>query len=244
MRMLMKTTKKIVSKQLPSLGVGLSNSGIVYSSTKKISSKENRDLPRNLKEVQSVEGHKAPLNEDTVAGKYSQTLFVTSSMANDLFNAYNDMLYILDVYNSLPEFKTIKNNAGLSLTQISGFCNEIAECGNFCQTTRAFLALVAENKRFNHIDEIAHKYIKLYQLLSKEEKITIISAQELNDHQKDDVKKALLSNPENEGKTFIIDYSVNPSILGGLQMYSENKFMDLSLNSRVEKLKDEVNKLI
>ena len=34
------------------------------------------------------------------------------------------------------------------------------------------------------------------------------------------------SNPENEGKIFIIDFTVNPSIIGGLQMYTENKFMD------------------
>ncbi len=95
-----------------------------------------------------------------------------------------------------------------------------------------------------YINDIAKKYIRAYLLLTKEEKITIISAQELTSQEREEVKSALLANPENEGKTFIIDYTVDPSIVGGLQMYTENKFMDLSLNSRLEKIKDEVNKLI
>ena len=95
-----------------------------------------------------------------------------------------------------------------------------------------------------YINDIAKKYIKLYLLLTKEEKITIISAQHLNIEEQNDVKSALLSNKENEGKTFIIDYEVNPNLIVGLQMYTENKFMDLSLSSRIDKIKDDLNKMI
>lgn len=95
-----------------------------------------------------------------------------------------------------------------------------------------------------YINEIAKKYIRSYSLLTNEEKITIISAEELNEQQKKDVQGALQANPSNKGKTFIIDYTVNPSIKGGLQMYTEDKFMDLSLASRLDKIRDEVNKLI
>jgi F-type H+-transporting ATPase subunit O len=95
-----------------------------------------------------------------------------------------------------------------------------------------------------YVNEIAKKYIKTYLLLTKEEKITIISAQELTPDEKSQVKTALEENPENEGKTFIIDYTVNPVIKGGLQMYTESKFMDLSLASRIDKIKDEFSKLI
>jgi F-type H+-transporting ATPase subunit O len=94
-----------------------------------------------------------------------------------------------------------------------------------------------------YVNEIAKKYIKTYLLLTKEEKITIISAQELTNEEKSQVKNALESNPENEGKTFIIDYTTNPTIKGGLQMYTESKFMDLSLASRIDRIKDELNKL-
>ena len=94
------------------------------------------------------------------------------------------------------------------------------------------------------INEFSKKYIKLYLLLTKEEKITILSAYPLSKDQKNDVQNALLANKENEGKTFIIDYEVNPNLIGGLQMYTENKFMDLSLSSRIDRIKEEINKMI
>ena len=154
------------------------------------------------------------------------------------------MNYIKDVYSASESFRTFAGNAGLNSTQINLFVDDLAKCGGFSNSTVIFLDLLGKNKRFMYINEIAQKYIKSYNLLSKEEKIKIISAHELSPSEKNQVKEALQANPENKDKQFIIDYEVNPDILGGLQMYSENKFMDLSLNSRVEKLKEEVNKMI
>lgn len=202
-----------------------------------------QQLP-NVKIIESVPNHKAPFSEDTVPGRYSQTVFITASQAGELYKVYNDMVYLNNLYQNSLSFRTFTDNAGLNANQLNEFSKNIAECGDFCKTTIAYLDLIAQNKRYMYINQIAKKYINAYHLLSKEEKITIISAYELNEEEKSKVKSALLSNSENEGKSFIIDYSVNSSIIGGLQMYSENKFMDLSLSSRVDKLKEEVNKLI
>ena len=154
------------------------------------------------------------------------------------------MQYILDVYNNSESFRTFSSNSGLGSTQINQFLEALNECASFSKTTISFIDLLGKNKRFMYINDIAKKLIRSYAMLSKEEKIKIISAQELNSNEKERVKEALLENNENKGKTFIIDFEINASILGGLQMYSENKFMDLSLNSRVDKLKEEVNKFI
>lgn len=106
-----------------------------------------------------------------------------------------------------------------------------------------FLTVLAENKRLNFIEEIASKYAKLYQEFNKEEKITIISAEELSSDKKSQVIAALQANPQNEGKQFTIDYEVDDTILGGLQMYTESEFMDMSLASRLGRISSEVTKL-
>jgi len=67
------------------------------------------------------------------------------------------------------------------------------------------------------INEIAKKFIRTYTMLTKEEKITIYSAQvfiinntkELTSQEQTQVREALESNPDNAGKTFIIDFLVN-----------------------------------
>ena len=214
------------------------------SSTSQSKSSQSENVQGNIKEIKSVDGHKAPFSEDTISGRYAQTLFIASSQAGDLFNVYSDMLYLTSLYEKSEQFQTFAANAGLNSNQLFTFSSELANCGSFCKTSLAFLDLLAKNKRYMYVNDIAKKYVRAYHMLTKEEKITIISASDLNSSQKEQVKEAIKANPENSNKTFIIDFSVNPSIVGGLQMYSENRFMDLSLNSRIDKLKDEVNKYI
>jgi len=55
---------------------------------------------------------------------------------------------------------------------------------------------------------------------------------------------ALQANPQNEGKQFQLEFTFDPSIKGGLQMYTETEFMDMSLSSRLDRLKNEVEKLV
>jgi F0F1-type ATP synthase delta subunit len=76
-------------------------------------------------------------------------------------------------------------------------------------------------------------------VLNKEEKITIISAVALDSVQQGLVLDALKQNKENEGKEFVIEFTEDPTIQGGLQMYTESKFMDMSLQSRLDKIRTE-----
>lgn len=198
----------------------------------------------SVKEIPEVPNHKCPVSEDTVPGRYSETLFIAASQEKNLFNVYNDMVYLSQVYEASESFRTLADNAGLNTTQLNSFSGDLSKAGGFCETTVKFLDLVAKNKRYMYINEISKKFQKAYSLLTKEEKITIISAYELDDRQRQQVESALNANPENEGKVFKIDYHVSEGILGGLQMYTENKFMDMSLNSRVDRLREEVHKLI
>lgn len=238
-------TKKVIRGN-PSDGetTNINETGSVSTSSNQATQNSNDvNKPKVLK-IDSVPNNKAPFSEETVAGRYAQTLFMGASQAKELYHVYNDMLYLTQLYETSSAFKTFTDNSGLNVIQLNSFSETIKECADFSKTTMSFLDLLARNKRYMYINEIAKKFIRAYHMLSKEEKITIISATELNSQEKEKIKEALLANPENEGKTFIIDYTINSSIIGGLQMYSENKFMDLSLTSRLDKLKDEVTKLL
>jgi ATP synthase F1 delta subunit len=110
--------------------------------------------------------------------------------------------------------------------------------------TIRFIEVLAENKRLMFIKEIAEKYAKLYQQFNKEEKITVISAYRLSADEEQQVLTALKANPQNQGKEFVIEFKVEESILGGLQMYTESEFMDMSLASRVDRLAQEIQKAV
>ena len=78
------------------------------------------------------------------------------------------------------------------------------------------MEILAENKRLSFIGEIAVRYQKLYSLLNKEEKITIISAETLTSDVQAEVLSALKANPQNEGKEFKLEFTIDPAIKGGL----------------------------
>jgi F-type H+-transporting ATPase subunit O len=102
------------------------------------------------------------------------------------------------------------------------------------------LNTLIENGRTSYLLKIVDKYIDYYRILNKEEHISIISAKELTTQEqyssfinksRDRVIEALKQ--QNPNITFTAQFNVDPTILGGLQMYSGNRFLDCSLLSRV-----------
>jgi F-type H+-transporting ATPase subunit O len=154
------------------------------------------------------------------------------------------MKYLGELYANSESFQLFTQNGGVGLKEIHQFNKGLREFADFHDVTIRFIEVLAENKRLMFIKEISEKYAKLYQQFNKEEKITIISAYELSSSEQQEVLEALKQNPQNSDKDFIIDYKVDANILGGLQMYTESEFMDMSVSSRLDKLNQEVQKLI
>lgn len=193
--------------------------------------------------VTNTPDNKAPSYEDTIEGRYANVLFTTASQNEALYMVYEDMMYLSELYTHSEVFRQFTENAGVGLKEITLLNKALSETANFHSVTHHFLTVLAENKRLIFIKDIAGKYQKLYQQFNKEEKITIISSEALSSTQQDQVLRALQENPQNAGKAFTIEYQVEKSIMGGLQMYTESEFMDMSVASRMNRINEEVAKL-
>jgi len=146
------------------------------------------------------------------------------------------MKFLGELYANSESFQLFTQNAGVGVKEIKLFNQNLRETGDFNDVTIRFIEVLAENKRLMFIKEVAEKYAKLYQQFNKEEKITVLSAVRLSADEEQQVLNALKANPQNQGKEFVIEFKVEPTILGGLQMYTESEFMDMSLQSRVDRL--------
>ena len=82
------------------------------------------------------------------------------------------------------------------------------------------------------------RYVKM---LNKEESVRVVSASELSEGQKGELMEAL--QVQYAGVTFTMNYDVNPAIMGGLQIYTGNRFLDCSLLSRVNFVRNELQKM-
>jgi F-type H+-transporting ATPase subunit O len=98
------------------------------------------------------------------------------------------------------------------MKEVRQFNKALGEVGEIHPVTARFIEVLAENKRLMFIKEICDKYSKLYQQFNKEEKITIISAYQLNTAEENEVLSALKANPKNEGKEFSIEFKIDEEI--------------------------------
>ena len=170
----------------------------------------------NIKKVDSTPDHEPPSKEDTIAGRYAGVLFTYASKQSQLYDVFEDVKYLQELFTHCETFRLFTENQGVGKKEIAELNVALKQTAPFSDVTLKFLEVLAENKRLVYISQIADRYSKLYQEFNKEEKVTIISAKELTDSQKSEVLSALKANPQNQGKEFTVEYEIDETILGGL----------------------------
>jgi len=166
-------------------------------------------------------------------------LFSSASHEEALHHVLADMKVYKNILSSSDTFRDFINNISLSRQDQEAVLSSVNS--SFHQITVNFIQTLIDNKRLVDLPKIIEKYIDYYKILNKEENITIISAQELSEEDRTRVEQALQT--KHQGVKFTIAFQVEPAILGGLQMYSGNKFLDCSLLSRFNRIMSEVQKL-
>ena len=201
---------------------------------------KNFDLG-NVKVIESTPDNKPPSKEDTIEGRYASVLFTAASTEAGLYKVFEDMKYFHEIYQCSETFRNFVKNPGFGNKELDALLTSVPDIH---PVTIRFLTILSDNKRMKFIKLVAEKYIKLYGQFNKEEKITIISAKDLSESEKQEVLSALQENPNNQGKEFQLEFKVEASIQGGLQMYTESEFMDMSLQSRMDYINTEIGKML
>lgn len=72
----------------------------------------------DIKVVKSTPDNKAPSYEDTIEGRYANVLFTTASQKNALYEIYEDMMYLSELYTHSESFRQFTENAGVGSKEI------------------------------------------------------------------------------------------------------------------------------
>ena len=90
-------------------------------------------------------------------------LFTTASEDKALYNVYEDMRFLGELYKNSESFQSFTENAGMGIREVRAFNTALQEMGDFSPVTIRFIELLAENKRLMFIREVSERYVKLYQ---------------------------------------------------------------------------------
>lgn len=117
----------------------------------------------DIKVVESTPDNKAPSYEDTIEGRYANVLFTTASTKGGLYEVYEDVIYLSELYTHSEVFRQFTENGGVGVKEITLLNKALLETAPFSPITIHFLTVLAENKRLIYIKDICSKYQKLYQ---------------------------------------------------------------------------------
>eukprot|EP00929_Paragymnodinium_shiwhaense_P024316 TRINITY_DN149_c0_g2_i2.p2 TRINITY_DN149_c0_g2~~TRINITY_DN149_c0_g2_i2.p2 ORF type:complete len:243 (-),score=75.56 TRINITY_DN149_c0_g2_i2:117-785(-) len=178
-------------------------------------------------------GKKPKVDDGTLEGRYATALFMASS--NKLDKIYEDLLALRGMMAESKEFKVMVETPGINPQQkMSAIDGVAAKVGSDAAVVN-FLKVLVENKRLNKLP----KMIEMFEMFYRAEKgivpCAVTSASELTSGQKGEVKAAMEKRAA-KGSNLIMEYNVNPAIMGGLVVKLGEAVYDYSVQSRLDRL--------
>lgn len=174
----------------------------------------------------------AKVSKLQITENYANALFKAAEAENLLDAMRADCQNIEASLLQTPQLK-IFNSPKVKLSEKKNLLAQIAKVLKLSNPTVNFLELLAEKRRFNLLSDIL-QYVRHLDL--KKQGILEINAesvQELSDKQKQKLEKGLekaLNTP------IIVNYKINPAILGGLSIQYNSIKVDDSVAGKLQRL--------
>ena len=148
-----------------------------------------------------------------------------------------EQLKLLSVVSQTNEVSSLIEDPELSKEKIAKTIIDITE-GEIGELAKKLLELLAENKRLNLIKAINLSYQELLEQHNKTSSIIVnVANQPSDDNKKAIVEKLLAAHGEGSN----IEFSEDPSIMGGLSIKIGDETLDLSIRGKVKKLVNQLN---
>jgi F-type H+-transporting ATPase subunit delta len=170
-------------------------------------------------------------NVTTLARPYAKAAFDLAD-AENATGRWNDMLDLASALVSEETMANLLQSPEVSGSQIVEMLSGIAGEA-FDARFRDYLTVLAANKRFQLLPEIASLYQKLREEADRLLRVKVVSAFALDDNQAARLKDALARRFERE---ILLESEVDSSIIGGAVVYADGQVIDGSLKDRLTKL--------
>ena len=173
-----------------------------------------------------------------IANVYATALYEASVESKSVDKVKDDVVKLRNLLNENDDFggylenplwsQQDKNDVLIKTAKVLGLSKETLNCLN----------VVVENNRISDLKLILNGFEKIYNQKNGVEKVSVETVKELSVKQDAKLKKVI----ENLlGKKVLIDYVINPKILGGLRVHCGSKMFDNSLINKLNYLDNIMN---
>ena len=171
-----------------------------------------------------------------LARPYAKAIFAAALDAGNHEMVAKD-LALLSVVSQTKEVSSLIENPELSKEKIAQIIIGLAD-GEVGSLSNKMLELLADNKRLNLIERINTSYQELLEQHNNTSSIVVnVADQPSEDNKKIIIEKLLAEHGEGSN----IEFSEDPSIMGGLSIKVGDETLDLSIKGKVKKLVNQLN---
>ncbi|MDR2074598.1 MAG: ATP synthase F1 subunit delta [Holosporales bacterium] len=169
----------------------------------------------------------------SVPGRYALALFNEGKKSNCLDDILENFDKLETFFKHNQSIKKLLTSRCISEKDLDAGWLSISGYLSFCPVFMSFLRQVGRNRRFNILHKIRHIYRVALAKHKNRRRVAITSAVDLLPEQKDKIKKVVESM---FSEKTIMMYKVNPAILGGIIVASEEKIYDASIRNRLQQI--------
>ena len=171
-----------------------------------------------------------------LARPYAKAIFAAALDAGNHEVVASD-LALLSAVSNTKEVSNLIEDPELSKEKIAQIIIGLA-AGEISDLSNKMLELLADNKRLNLIEAIYTSYQQLLEQHSNTSSIIVNVANQPSEHNKNIIIEKLLAE---HGEGSNIEFSEDPSIMGGLSIKVGDETLDLSIKGKVKKLVNQLN---
>ena len=164
---------------------------------------------------------------------YANSLYESANKNKSLVTVYKDSKKLLQIHEGIFNSFKVLDNPLYKYSDKIQIIDDIAKKIKLSEEFINLLKILAENKKTNELKQIIQQFINIYNIKHNIAEIDVSSVVELSKIQKQNLLEKL---KKIFNKDMIINYYINPEILGGIIIKYDDIIMDASVQNKLKKL--------
>ncbi|CAK5064477.1 unnamed protein product [Meloidogyne enterolobii] len=176
-----------------------------------------------------------PVQVSGIEGKYASALYSSGMKEKSLDKIEKDLSQLKVLYDTNNDFKLFVENPILNKQKKADAIQAVLKNQGMSKTVQNFFVLLTESGRLVKLSSIINSFETIMRAHRNELQVEVTSAEPLNKKQEQSLRTALASFA-NAGQELNISFGVKPSLIGGMVVTIDDKYVDLSMASKIKKM--------
>eukprot|EP00903_Cladosiphon_okamuranus_P006571 g6419.t1 len=181
--------------------------------------------------------HEPPIKLYGVPARYANATYTAASKAGELEVVQKDLDAFQHVINTNANFKAYLTNPTVSRSAKVEMVDKAFDAkSKTSSVTKNLLLTMAGNARLGDTEKVIDAYTRMLKAKKGEIDAIVTTAEPLTPQQEKSLAAGLKAQV-GANETVVLKLEVNPALVGGLTVQIGDKFMDLSISSKIASMK-------